>query len=183
MRPLRAFGPSVADTIGPMAYRDRQTTSDANYPEGRQHYWKSRMLADLSDGAIEALLAFAAERPSGDTSHGAIALQHLHGAAARVDPAATAFPHRRDQFDFLILSQWADPVDAEPGTTWTRDFFAAMQPFTERAVYVNGLGEGEEARVGEAYGANYPRLSAIKARYDPDNLFRANQNILPMKDV
>jgi FAD/FMN-containing dehydrogenase len=179
LRPLRAFGPPITDTIGPMAYRARQTTSDANYPEGRQHYWKSRMLAAMSDEAIEVMLRFAAERPTGDGSHATIAMQQLHGAAARVDPAATAFPHRRDQYDFLILSQWTDPADAERYVPWTRDFFAAMRPCTESAVYVNGLGVDEEERVREAYGSNYPRLAAIKATYDPSNLFRANQNIRP----
>jgi FAD/FMN-containing dehydrogenase len=108
-----------------------------------------------------------------------MALQQMHGAAARVDPAATAFPHRRDQYDFLILSQWSDPADAEQHTAWTRQFFAAMEPFTERAVYVNNLGTEGEDRVREGYGSNYDRLAAIKASYDPTNLFRSNQNIRP----
>lgn len=179
LRALRTFGPPTKDTIGPMAYCARQTTSDANYPEGRQQYWKSRMLAEMSDEAIEEMLGFAAERPHGKDSHATIALQQLHGATARVDAAATAFPHRSAQYDFLLLSQWTDTRDAERYTNWTRDFFAAMQPFTERAVYVNGLGTEGEERVREAYGTNYPRLAAIKAQYDPANLFRANQNIRP----
>jgi FAD/FMN-containing dehydrogenase len=179
LQPLRLFGSPTTDTIGPMAYCARQTTSDANYPEGRQQYWKSRMLAEMSDEAIEVMLGFAAERPCGEDSHATIALQQLHGAAARVDPAATAFPHRRAQYDFLLLSQWTDTRDAERYTSWTHDFFAAMQPFTERAVYVNGLGTEGEERVREAYGPNYPRLAAIKAKYDPTNLFRSNQNIRP----
>jgi FAD/FMN-containing dehydrogenase len=186
LQPLRAFGRPIEDIVETMDYCALQKVIDARLPPGRQHYWKSNFLADLSDQAIDVMLHFAAERPSPAHVHGGegnsragIALQHMHGAAARVDPAATAFPHRRDHHDFLILSQWTDPADADRHIVWTRDFFAAMRPFTERAVYVNGLGTEGEDRVREAYGSNYERLAAIKARYDPSNLFRSNQNIRP----
>jgi FAD/FMN-containing dehydrogenase len=100
--------------------------------------------------------------------------------AARVDPSATAFPHRGgNRYDFLILSQWDDPADSEENIRWTRAFFEAMDPFLERGVYVNDLGEAEEDRVRAAYGANYERLAALKQKYDPTNLFRVNQNIRP----
>ena len=183
---LRGFGAPTEDAIEVMAYCDLQKVIDERFPPGRQHYWKSSFLADLGDDAIDVMLHFAMERPSPadvysakGPSRAAIGLQHLHGAAARVDPAATAFPHRHDHHDFMIFSQWTDPADAERHIAWTRGFFDAMRPFTERAVYVNGLGVGEEDRVREAYGANYPRLAAVKARYDPTNLFRSNQNIRP----
>jgi FAD/FMN-containing dehydrogenase len=185
-RPLRAFGQPVEDVVETLEYCALQQIIDERFPPGRQHYWKSSFLTTLSDEAIEVMLHYANERPSpayvhsaGGSSRAAIALQHLHGAAARVESSATAFPHRLDHFDFLLVSQWTDPADADRHIAWTRDFFAAMRPFTERAVYVNGLGAGEEARVREAYGVNYPRLAAIKARYDPTNHFRANQNIRP----
>ena len=103
----------------------------------------------------------------------------MHGAASRVDPAATAFTHRDEHYDFLILSQWADPSDSEENILWTRRFFEAMQPFFEKGVYVNNLGEEGEDRVKEAYGENYERLVALKDKYDPTNLFRLNQNIRP----
>jgi hypothetical protein len=80
------------------------------------------------------------------------------------------------------MSQWTDPADAPPCTAWTRRTFEAMVPFTERAVYANNLGAEGEDRVREAYGANHPRLAAAKARYDPANLFRANQNIRPLAE-
>ena len=176
VRPLRAFAPPTADTIGPMAYCALQTAADAGFPSGQQHYWKASWLTDLSDGAIDVLLRFAANKPSVATG---IGLQQMHGAAARVDPAATAFPHRRAQYDLLILSQWADPADAERNIAWTRVFFEAMRPFAERAVYVNDLGEEGEDRVREAYGANHARLAELKAKYDPTNFFRANQNVKP----
>ena len=74
---------------------------------------------------------------------------------------------------------WADPAETERNVAWARDFFEAMQPFAARGVYVNDLGEEEGDRVRAAYGANYDRLAAIKAAYDPTNIFRSNQNIRP----
>jgi FAD/FMN-containing dehydrogenase len=186
LRPLRSFGAPIEDVVEAMDYCDLQQAIDERFPSGRQHFWKSNFLTDLSDEAVEVLMGFAGERPSPARVHGetglsraGIALQHVHGAAARVDPDATAFPHRHAHHDFLIVSQWTDPADAGRHMAWTREFFEAMRPFAERAVYVNGLGVEGEDRVREAYGANYPRLAAIKAHYDPTNLFRANQNIKP----
>jgi hypothetical protein len=179
LQPLRAFGPPLEDTIRVMAYSALQQAVDDAYPPGHQHYWKSRWLVDLSEETIDAMLECAAKWPVTVSGHTELALQQMHGAAARVEPGATAFPHRRDQYDFLILSQWADPVDAPACIAWTRRAFDAMDPFTERGVYVNNLGTEGADRVREAYGANYPRLAALKAQYDPTNLFRANQNIHP----
>jgi FAD/FMN-containing dehydrogenase len=177
VRPLLEFGPPLGGEIQPMAYCALQSGNDAGFPFGRQHYWKSAWLTDLSDGAIEVMLQFLAAKPSAATGVG---LQQVHGAAARVDPAATAFPHRGgNMYDFLILSQWEDPADSEANIGWTRAFFEAMEPFLERGVYVNDLGEEGEDRVRAAYGANYDRLAALKQRYDPTNLFRVNQNVTP----
>jgi FAD/FMN-containing dehydrogenase len=177
VRPLLEFGPPVGGEIQPTAYCALQSGNDAGFPSGRQHYWKSAWLTDLSDGAIEIMLQFLATKPSPATG---IGLQQVHGAAARVDPTATAFPHRGgNMYDFLILSQWEDPAESEANIGWTRALFEAMQPFLERGVYVNDLGEEDEDRVRAAYGVNYERLAALKQRYDPTNLFRVNQNVRP----
>ena len=176
LRPLRTFGSPLEDNIQPMSYRALQSAPDAGFPLGRQHYWKSSWLKHLSDEAIEVMLRFVAEMPSPISGVG---LQQMHGAASRVDPAATAFPYRDEHYDFLILSQWADPSESEKNIQWTRGFFEAMQPFFERGVYVNNLGEEGEDRVKEAYGTHYERLVALKNKYDPTNLFRLNQNIRP----
>jgi FAD/FMN-containing dehydrogenase len=179
LRPLRTFMPAIEDGIGIKEYVAVQGGADYAFPPDQQHYWKSRWLVDVSDEAIDALLACAARWPATASGRTELDLQQIHGAAARVDPGATAFPHRRDQYDFLILTQWADPADADSCIAWTRDTFEAMATFTERAVYVNNLSAEGEDRVREAYGANYTRLAAIKARYDPTNLFRTNQNVRP----
>jgi hypothetical protein len=158
-----------------MSYQRLQSAPDAGFLLGRQHYWKSSYLKDMSDEAIEVMLRLVTEMPSLCSGVG---LQQMHGAASRVVPAATAFPHRDEHYDFLILSQWADPSDSEENIQWTREFFEAMQPFFEKGVYVNNLGEEGEDRVKEAYGAHYERLVVLKDKYDPTNLFRLNQNVM-----
>lgn len=132
------------------------------------------ILRRLGPDAIDVLVHFAATRP---TPHTSIGLQQMHGAAARVSPAETAFAHRHGQWDCLILTQWDRPAADERNIRWTRDLYAQMLPHLERAVYVNDLGGDEGDRVRAAYGANYDRLAAIKAKYDPDNFFRWNQNV------
>jgi hypothetical protein len=143
---------------------------------GQNHYWKSSFLTGLSDGAIDTLLHFVAEMPSPPSG---IGMQQVHGVAARVDPGATAFPHRRSQSELLILAQWADPAETDRNVGWARALFDAMQPFTAGGVYVNDLGDEGETGVRAAYGTNFDRLAAVKATYDPINLFRSNQNIRP----
>jgi FAD/FMN-containing dehydrogenase len=176
LAPLRALGPTV-DTVAPMDFVALQTSKDAGYPTGRHHYWKSRYLTSLPDEAIDILCHFAQTRPSAAS---AISFQHLHGVAARVDPTATAFPHRRTQHELLFLGQWLDPADTERNLAWTREAFEAMKPFAVPGVYVNDLGDEGTDRIREAFGLNYDRLVTIKNRYDPTNLFRSNQNIAPM---
>jgi hypothetical protein len=177
---LRTFQLPVDDGIQPMPYTMLQSARDEGFPFGRLHYWKSGWLRDVTDGAIETLLRFLPQMPS---SASGIGLQQLHGAASRVAPSATAFPHRAEQYDFCILSQWSESTDSDRNLQWTRALFGAMQPHLEESVYVNNLGDEGPGRVQAAYGENYPRLAAIKRTYDPDNLFRANQNIDPSTDT
>jgi FAD/FMN-containing dehydrogenase len=174
LKPLRTFGTPLADLVAPMTYADLQRGGDAGFPPGRRHYWKAGFLRRLDPGAIEVLVHFAATCPS---PHTQIGLQQLHGAAARVAPDATAFPHRHEQWDCLLLSQWESPEADAPNIEWTRALYAELAPYLEPAVYVNDLGGDEPDRVRAAYGANFGRLAAIKAKYDPDNLFRGNQNV------
>jgi FAD/FMN-containing dehydrogenase len=176
LRPLRSFGPPTADTVGPMDYLALQSGADEAFPHGRRHYWKASFLRELSADAISVLLDGVAEMPS---PFSGVGLQQMCGVASRVDPTATAFAHRARQYDFNILSQWADPADTPRNVAWTREFFAAMEPFLERGVYANNLGDEGDDRVRAAYGANYARLAALKATYDPTNLFRLNHNVKP----
>jgi FAD/FMN-containing dehydrogenase len=176
LKPLRTFGAPMTDLIQPMPYVEMQRLFDAGWPPGRLHYWKSNFLRTVSDDAIEMLVAYAAAVPSPMTY---IVLQQMHGAASRVGPTETAFAHRTEQYFFGIYSVWIDPADSEKNIGWTREFWEAMQPFVERGVYVNDLGEEGDERVRAAYGSNYDRLVAVKNTYDPTNFFRLNQNITP----
>jgi FAD binding domain/Berberine and berberine like len=180
LRPLRTFQSPVEDGILPMPYTMVQSARDEGFPSGRLHYWKSGWLREVTEGAIDTLMQFLPQAPSPASSVG---LQQLHGVASRVAPSATAFPHRAEQYDFLILSQWSEATDSDHNLQWTRALFEAMQPHLEESVYVNNLGNEGPRRVQAAYGENYPRLAAMKRTYDPDNLFRANQNISPSTDT
>jgi FAD/FMN-containing dehydrogenase len=177
LRPLRLFSQPESDTIQPMAYIDLQRASDAGFPAGRHQYWKSSYLRTADDSAIDVMLHFLIDNPTPALS--GVGLQQMHGAASRVEPRATAFAHRARQCDFLILSQASDTAEAERNRTWARAFFEAMQPYVQRAVYANNLGEEGAERVRAAYGVNYARLAQIKRKYDPTNLFRYNHNIEP----
>jgi FAD/FMN-containing dehydrogenase len=176
LRPLRAFGPPVADTIAVMPYVTWQSAPDAGFPSGRLHYWKAGWLRQLTPAAIETIMRFVPPMPSAASGVG---LQRMGGAASRVAPSETAFAQRAEQYDFLILSQWGDPRDSERNLEWTRALFAAMQPHLESAAYVNNLGAEGADRVRAAYGENYSRLARVKRAYDPRNVFRLNQNIIP----
>jgi FAD/FMN-containing dehydrogenase len=174
LEPLRAFETPLADTIAPMRYVDRQRSSDSSFPYGRRHYWKAGWQRRLGPEAIDVMVEFAARLPSPYTK---LSLQQMHGVAARVSPTATAFAHRHDQWEVQILSQWLDAADDEPNIRWTRECHAALEPYLDRAVYVNSLGDDEKDRVPEAYGSNFEKLAEIKAVYDPANFFRSNQNV------
>jgi FAD/FMN-containing dehydrogenase len=180
LRPLRAFGSPLVDRIGPMAYTALQSMYDAGWPSGVQHYWKSNFLTELSDEAIDIMVAHCANRPSPQCG---MALPQLGGAVSRVAPDETAFAHRNVRYDFISVGACTDPAQAAACIQWARAFWEAMQPFSTGGVYVNYLGqevdEGAE-RVKAAYGpVKYARLVALKNTYDPTNFFRLNQNIKP----
>jgi hypothetical protein len=176
VRSLREFGSPVADAVQVMPYSAAQTMVDAFWPRGALNYWKSTFLTELSDAAIDTMVTYFARVPSPQT---VAVVEHFGGAMRRVAPEATAFPHRRLDFDIVITSMWTDPVEAERNIAWTREYWEALQPFAPPAVYVNYLGVEGAQRVRAAYGSNYDRLVALKNRYDPTNLFRLNQNVPP----
>ncbi len=178
VRPVKAFGKPLSDDIGPRSYEDTSTMLDEGYPKGALNYWKSSFLSELSDGAIDTMARQFAACPS---AMGELYMEHLHGAATRVGETETAFPHRSDGYNLLVLAQWMDPAESPANIAWARETYAAMQPYMANGRNVNYLGGEEEGEdpVAAAYGPNYARLRAVKAKYDPANLFRMNQNIKP----
>jgi FAD/FMN-containing dehydrogenase len=178
LRPLRAYGPPAADMFAPMPYNMAQRMADSLWPSGLRNYWKSSYLRELNDAALDVMLDFFRRVPS---PHTVVVLEHNgDGALERVPEDATAFGYRRWPYNFLVTSAWRDPADTERNTRWTREFFDAMRPFLASGAYVNYLGDEGAAGPRAAYGADkYARLAALKMKYDPSNLFRMNQNILP----
>jgi len=177
-RPLKQFGTPAMDAIGPMPYSQLNAMLDGGFPRGALNYWKSSFLARLSDEAIDTMIDCFARCP---TPMGALLLEHFHGAATRVAASDTAFPHRADGFNFLVLAQWMEPSDSKECIDWARKTYAAMEPFMGTGRYVNYLGDDEAGDpVAAAYGPNYRRLREIKAKYDPGNFFHVNQNIRPV---
>jgi FAD/FMN-containing dehydrogenase len=176
---LRGFGKPMVDMLAERPYLEMQSLFDKDIPPGKRYYNKAHNVRRLNPGVIEAVLRFTATMlpyPS------MIGFQHLHGAGARVSTAATAFPHR---YDHHVV--WISPVEEDAALDaemirWTHDCWEALAPHADRAVYVNALDDGAvegEARVREAYGANYARLKALKQIVDPTNFFRQNSNIVP----
>ncbi len=176
LAPLRKFGSPVADMISEMPYTQLQMIIDAAAPAGIRRYWKSGYLSELSEELIDIYLKHVATRPSPLSP---VLFFHIRGAGARVDSSATAFANRKDQWDTDIISQWIDSADDEKNIAWTRNFWKEIEPFT-RGVYVNHLDADDlNERVKNAYSTNYSRLQEIKGKYDPDNFFRLNNNIVP----
>jgi hypothetical protein len=179
LRPLREFGPPLADQISPMAYCQLQTLLDAATARGARYYNKSNFMQRISDGAIDTLV----ERfPTIPSPLSFVFFQQLGNAANRVNATATAFSHREALCEWGCLSRWLDPAADGVNIRWTRELSEAMRPFTTGSDYVTQIGlevdEGAE-RIKAAYGANYERLVALKNKYDPTNLFRHTQNIKP----
>jgi FAD/FMN-containing dehydrogenase len=176
LQPLRVLGSPIADFISPMPYPALQGMLDGAFPPGLHHYWKASFIERITGPMVDTAVAFMQRKPS---PHTVALFQRLHGAAARVPEHATAFPHRRSQYDFGILSMWPGSTDAGTNLNWTQQFYAAVEQFLDKAVYVNNLGEEGDPRVRAAYGDNYAKLLAVKKKYDPSNFFRLNHNIDP----
>jgi len=176
LAPLRALGKPYADVIGPVPFVGWQTALDPLLTPGLRNYWKSHDLATLGDGAIDVMLDHATRLPTPDCE---VLIAQLGGAVNRVPAAATAYPHRDVEFIVNVHTRWSAPSDDERCIAWARGLFDALAPHATGGVYVNFMPEDEAQRVQGAYGSNLARLAQLKAKYDPGNLFRMNQNIRP----
>ncbi len=179
VEPIKRFGTPVMDVIGPMPYSVVNTLFDAGFPAYALNYWKANFLSGLSDDAIDTMIARFAECPSPMSG---LLLEHFHGAATRVAPTATAFPHRTPGFNMLVAGEWMDPAQTAVNTDWTRQTYAAMSSHFAAGRYANYLNAdevGDQSALAAAFGPNAARLREVKRRYDPDNVFHHNQNIKP----
>ena len=176
IEPLRNLGTPLGEHVGVQPYIAWQQLFDPLLAFGARNYWKSHNLSTLQDGLFDAAIEYARKLPSPQCE---IFFGAIGGATTRPAPASAAYAHRDAQFVMNVHGRWEDPADDKRCIGWARDFFKASAPFASGGAYVNFLTADEGDRVPSAYGPNYERLARLKRRYDPNNLFRMNQNIKP----
>jgi FAD/FMN-containing dehydrogenase len=178
--PIRAlFGPPALDWVGPISHPALNSMFDGLYPAGDQWYWKADFVKEIPDEAVDIHVQFAQQLPTWkSTMH----LYPIDGVASRVPKDATAWNYRDAKWGMVIVGVSPDPADNPDMIAWTRAYWAALHPYSAGGAYVNMMmdatDEGQD-RVRASYGDHYNRLRQIKGKYDPNNLFRVNQNIAP----
>ncbi len=176
LAPLKQVGDPAADLVGPTTYLDFQAITDPGNPPGRRNYWRSELLPDAPDEALDALVACASHAAS-PTS--VVVLGRAGGAIGDVAEDATAMSGRAAEWQFHCYASWAGLDDA-PNIAWARSSAEALRPWTMAGIALNFLSEIDNNRVRSTFGAaKYERLVGLKHRWDPDNVFAMNQNIPP----
>jgi FAD/FMN-containing dehydrogenase len=175
LREARSFGAPLLDGVGPMPIPIWNTAFDGVYPKGDQWYWRGDFVEELSDAAIDVHLRFHESMPTWkSTMH----LYSIDGAASRVGSDETAWAYRHAKWGQVIAGVDPDPANAQAITDWAKSYSDALKPYVLAGGYSN-FAMDEPDRVRGMYGTNYDRLARIKGQYDPDNVFRVNQNIKP----
>jgi len=173
---FRDVGPVMAEHVGAIPYTALNSVFDPLLPRGLQHYWKAVFAGDLTDDAIAAHAEHGQRIPAVNC---AVHLYPVNGAAHDVAPGATAWGHRDAKYATVIAGMWPDPADNDKNIRWVKDYYAALAPHSQPGGYVNFASADDQAKVRDNFGAGYDRLTQVKRRYDPDNLFHLNQNITP----
>ena len=177
LAPLVEYGPPAVAMMDDMPYTAVQRILEPMVPEGVRNYWTADFYSDLPDEAIAILADRTSRVPSPITQ---IIVIPGGGAIRRVPDDAMAFSGRDADWNIHFLSLWSDPADDERNIEWTRELSQAMKPYTTGRAYLNFLGDEGQARVRAAFGPEkYERLVALKDKWDPENVFRLNQNIQP----
>ncbi len=177
LAPFLGFGSPLMVQVGPMPYPAMNRILDDGYPKGALNYWLSSFTRDLSDELIETAVRRFESIPS---PMSVILFEHFHGAVTRIDPTATAVPHREQGFNLLLPSEWLDPADTVKNIAWTKDTYAAVSEHLAAGRWLNYLGDDQaDEAIRAAYGPNFERLREVKRRYDPGNVFHLNHNIRP----
>ena len=169
-----AVGEPLVDELGPLAYTEQQSRMDQGYPPGQHHYWRSCFLDDLTDDVIDVLVDRASDAQAPPELE--LIVEHMGGAISRGDGA---FAHRAARYDVLIAANWTDPEDHDRCVAWARGTAAALEPHGQGG-YANYQPDADGAHVPGVYGDRVTRLRALKAEYDPHNVFRLNQNVTPV---
>jgi FAD/FMN-containing dehydrogenase len=176
LKPFHDLAPVVGEMVGPMPYPALNSAFDAVYPSGLRHYWKANFVRELTDDAISAHVEHGSKVPELTST---VHIYPINGACQRVAPESTAFAYRDASFATVIAGMWPDAKHDERNTAWVREYYEATAPHSEAGGYINFMAEDDQSRIRANYKGNYDRLATIKATYDPANLFRHNQNIVP----
>jgi FAD/FMN-containing dehydrogenase len=172
---LKAVEPTL-HAVGPMPFPALQGFFDPLYPKGHQWYWRADFVRDLPDAAIERHVEFGRTMPTGQST---MHLYPIDGAVHDVGSGDTAFSYRDVTWAQVIVGVDPDPASADTLKRWTIEYFDALHPHSAGGAYVNFMMDEGQERVQATYRDNYDRLARAKATYDPDNVFRVNQNIRP----
>ncbi|MGC3948133.1 MAG: FAD-binding oxidoreductase [Chryseolinea sp.] len=171
---FRNFKTPALDFVGPMPFNFLQTLFDALIPKGLQWYWKADFVKDLTDESIQLNYKYAKRMP---TTLSTMHLYPINGAAHNKSNGDMAFAYRDANWAQVIVGVDPDPANNEKMMTWCREYYEALHPFSAGGAYVNFMMVEDQDRVRASYGGNYDKLARIKSKYDPDNVFRVNQNI------
>ena len=175
-KPIRSFRPPAIDFTGPIPFPALQSMFDALYPPGLQWYWRADFFNHFDDKAIGLHVKYGAQLA---TPYSTMHIYPINGAAGRVGKQDTAWGYRDAKFSQVIVGVDPDPANNERMIQWAKDYWLALHPYSAGGGYVNMIMDEGEEHVKAAYGDNYARLTQIKAKYDPLNLFHVNQNIKP----
>jgi FAD/FMN-containing dehydrogenase len=177
-KPIRKFKAPALDLVGPLPNPVLNSMFDPLYPAGLQWYWKADFVRELSDEAIALHAEHGAKLP---TLLSTMHMYPIDGAAAKVKSDATAWAYRDAKWSSVIVGVDPDPAKREQITNWARDYWTALHPHSAGGAYVNFMMDEGEERVKATYGKHFAKLQKVKKKYDPQNLFRSNQNIKPAK--
>jgi FAD/FMN-containing dehydrogenase len=176
LEPLHDWAPVVGAYVERMPYPALNALLDPLLPAGLQQYWKGNFMRSLADEAVEVHVEHGARTPTIESS---TLVFPVDGACQRVAPNQTAYAYRDATFSTVIGGAWSNPADNTRNIRWVREYYEALRPYSDKGCYVNFMAPDEQDRVAVNYGDNYVRLTAIKSRYDPSNVFHMNQNIKP----
>jgi DNA-binding SARP family transcriptional activator/tetratricopeptide (TPR) repeat protein len=178
LEPIKAYGSPLVVGLHDMPFTALQSAFDGLYPAGLQWYWRADFFNEISDAAIDVHRKYGERLPTG---HSTMHLYPIDGAAGRVPADATAFAYREGGWAGVIVGVDPDPANAGLISSWARDYWEDLHPTSAGGAYVNFLMDEGQDRVKASYGGNYDRLTQVKDRYDPDNVFHINQNIRPAR--
>ena len=175
-KPIRAFKTPALDFAGPIPVPALQTLFDGLYPPGYLWYWKADFVKELNEKAIDIHVKYGQALP---TPFSTMHMYPVNGCAGRVGKNDTAWNYRDANYAVVIVGIDSDPINKDKIINWARDYWDAQHPYSAGGAYINFMMDEGDERIKATYGDNYKKLAEIKAKYDPFNLFRVNQNIKP----